>query len=117
MKAWDAEGGKLDRSKLDLAAAWDDGGTGVNALPVAEDPRTTVALHRARYWQERQKYLSLTVVSDGWTLGDALPERAEVEVEGGETWEVPVIRSPVTRAGDPTFQTVPPRATGGTPAA
>lgn len=96
LRAYDAAGKKLDKVKVDVVAPWEDDGEGVHVLPVDEDPLTTVAL--IRYVDETIRRKAgkaaskgrAVVVSDGWILGDAIPEVAEIEVEGGETWSVPV---------------------------
>lgn len=95
LKAYDADGKKLDKAKVKLAAPWEDDGYGVNVLPLDEDPLTTVAVYRHcipgyKGADCRQSATAMAVVSDGWTLGDALPEVAEIEIEDGETWSVPV---------------------------
>lgn len=96
LKAYDAAGKKLDKAKVKLAAPWEDDGEGISVLPVDEDPLTTLGLTRYTGEIVRKKAGKATakartvVVSDGWTLGDALPEVAEIAVEGGETWSVPV---------------------------
>lgn len=92
VKAWDAEGEKLDKAKVRIAPAWEDEGDGVNVLVVDEDPLTSVAVEKL-YWAAgygSSAEDAMVVISEGWTLGDALPELAEVELEGGETWEIPV---------------------------
>lgn len=92
VKAYDADGNRLAKARGELAAPWDDGGEGVGALFLDEDPLTTGALARAcTEWNAydgtcQEMSDGFVVVSDGWTLGDTLPELAEVEWENGETW-------------------------------
>lgn len=92
VKTYDGEGEKLATSKAKLGTAWMDDGTGVNSLATDEDPLTRVAFHRGRasYHKARAAYHSLTVVSEGWTVGDAIPVDAEVELTNGETITIPV---------------------------
>jgi hypothetical protein len=72
----DAEGRKLETTKSTLGLPWLDGGEGVNTLGTDEDPLTTIALLAGG---------GLVVVSEGWTLGDAIPTHAEVALTDGET--------------------------------
>ncbi len=93
-KTVDKQGEKLDSSKVKLAAPWDDGGYGVSALATDEDPLTSVALVGGTSHCEKGKYFGddcskLTVVSDGWTLGDTLPVDASVELDNGDTLVLP----------------------------
>jgi hypothetical protein len=108
VKAYDARGKKLDKTTVKIAAPWDDGGAGVNVLPTDDDPLTTVAFLAAcspgspcwrrvvTGWDLEKNTRALVVVSDGWTLGDALPEVAEMEIEGGDSWTAPANAYPVT---------------------
>jgi hypothetical protein len=95
LTATDATGKKADKSKLDLAAPWRDGAGGAHALPLDEDPLTTAAVtpvcHRWNAYDGtcQEESDGFVVLSDGWTLGDALPAQAAVEIDGGETWTVP----------------------------
>lgn len=77
---WDTEGRKLEKGSARLGLPWLDGGAGVNTLATDEDPLTTIALVGGA---------GLVVVSEGWTLGDAIPTHAEVELTGGETITIP----------------------------
>ncbi len=87
---YDAEGKKEEKVDGTTAAALDDGAEGVPAVAMEDDASLTTALVRLR----RGHYGGVidrdgnVWASHGWTVGDA-PEALEVEVDGGETWEIP----------------------------
>ena len=97
MIAYDARGKKLETAKSKLGASWLDDGEGVNTLATDEDRLTRVAISRKRRDDsdgiEHAGSLSrhdLTVVSEGWTSGDALPVHAGLELANGGTITNPV---------------------------
>lgn len=92
--ARDARGKRLDKEKVDVARPWSDGGAGVNALPVDGDPLTQCALISDELHNGGTR--PFVVVSSGWTIGDDLPELAEVTIDDGESWSVPVHSYQVT---------------------
>ncbi len=92
--SYDAEGKKLESSKVALGVPWLDGGEGINVLGVDEDPLTTVGL-LAHFGSDQfsaghVRTDRLVVNSSGWTLGDSLPVEAEVELTDGDTIVIPV---------------------------
>ncbi len=92
VKAYDAEGEKIESAKAKLGAPWLDDGEGVGTLATDEDPLTRLAFHRGRraYHATRHASHRLTVVSEGWSAGDAVPAEAEVELTNGDTLTIPV---------------------------
>jgi len=75
----DSRGKKLDRDKGLVGLPWRDAGGSISTLAVDEDPLTTLGLTGG----------TLTVLSEGWTMGDSLPTQAEVELSGGQTLTMP----------------------------
>ncbi|MDP2307475.1 MAG: hypothetical protein Q8P18_15720 [Pseudomonadota bacterium] len=93
VKTRGADGETIETTKSKLGAPWIDGGEGVNTLATDEDPLTTVALGKGlvgRWDFDDAAGQDLTVVSEGWTLGEAIPTHAEVELTDGETITIPV---------------------------
>lgn len=92
VKAYDAAGETVASESASLGKAWEDDGEGVNALGTDGDPLTTLALHPPRGNISGGEYATdlLTVVSEGWALGQALPTHAQVKLKHGETLTVPV---------------------------
>lgn len=88
--AYDGSGKKLEKATTHLAEAWDDGASGVNALAIDEDPMTSVAKLSDQVHADGTPMFDLTVVSDGWSVGDALPVSASIELDGGTTISIPV---------------------------
>jgi hypothetical protein len=90
VRTFDADGETIGVDKAALGAPWLDDGEGVNALATDEDPLTSIALHPSRsHLGATQRWHALTVLSEGWTVGDALPTHAEVALTGGETITMP----------------------------
>lgn len=104
--AWDADGRRIDRTRVDVAAAWDDGRTGTSPLPIDNEPLTSVAL-QPRPPAAASRAHALTLVSDGWHAGERLPTHAEVALDRGATWTLPVnsyqrtASTPIAFEGDP----------------
>lgn len=98
-QTYDSAGKKLESAKAKLGTAWSDDGEGVNALATDEDPLTSVALHRRLLKPKKDSvvYTStsdlaapvISVVSEGWAAGSALPTHAQLELDGGSTVIVP----------------------------
>lgn len=108
----DTSGATLDWAVAELVPGWIAEGGTVNALATDEDPLTSLALHGgAKELADILENQYLTVMSDGWDAGDALPTYAEVTVDGGELWEIPVhsyqvaAATPLTFKGDPSAET------------
>ncbi|HNC96614.1 MAG TPA: hypothetical protein PKW90_10850, partial [Myxococcota bacterium] len=78
------EGRRVSQMRQKLRSPWEDGSSGDNALSLDEDPQTGLGFTTVDGvpW--------LTVVSDGWTEGAALPVDAKVELSTGETLVIPV---------------------------
>jgi hypothetical protein len=93
-KARGADGASMN-VKAKLGAPWLDGGAGVHVLAIDEDPLTTVGL------TTRDGASALAVVSEGWTLGDALPTHAEVALTSGDTVTLPA--DSYQRRADPRY--------------
>ncbi len=72
------------RARYKAQPSWLDGASGVSVLSIDEDPLTGLGLTTV------DGLPSLTVYSEGWTLGDALPIDAKVELSTGETFVIPV---------------------------
>lgn len=92
--ARDTDGDTLTHDTALLAPAWDDGGAGVAALATDEDALTSVALVAGNGVKELADILEnqyrVVVSSDGWAADDTLPTYAEVTLDGGTVWTVPV---------------------------
>lgn len=129
VRAADATGGRIDRARARLTPAWADLGGGQSALPIDEDPLTSIALLGC--WcgvdgtlQEassgRSSPAHLVVVSDGWNPAAPLPAQAQLTVDDGSTHTLlPVAfqrtgRFPVDAAdlADPEFRFVVDGAVG-----
>ncbi len=100
LRVEDAAGKKLEQQSLDVAPAWVDEGTGQSAVVFDNASGAVVCVcDRTPNWNAfdaTAQELSALVVSDGWLLGDDLPEVASVALEGGETWELPAQSYQVT---------------------
>ena len=94
VQAYDGQGETLDTAKSALGVPWLDGGNGVNALAIDEDPLTTIALLANPKYQVKQFHFhapsAMVVVSNGWQIGEAIPTHAEVEFTSGEPITIPV---------------------------
>lgn len=92
---YDSKGKKRQSDKSKLGMPWFDSGEGITALAVDEDPLTTVALHRRAYGSGKygleldNAKCEVVVSSAGWSVGDALPVSAQVELTGGDTITIP----------------------------
>ncbi len=104
----DDRGRKLDTLRSKLGAPWADGGAGVNALAVSDDPLTSVALHSWQAYDGTCQEASdgrvqcggvqtfsggvrtaLLVTSEGWSRYGKLPLEASIALDGGDTATVP----------------------------
>ena len=72
------------RLRSSMRAPWLDGGAGISVQSIDEDPLTGVG------FTTRDGVTALTVFSEGWTTGSALPVDAEVELSTGEIFVIPV---------------------------
>lgn len=114
VKAWgqgaDLEPVLVDSAHVQATTSWEDRGSGVNALPVDEDPLTSVAMISDQLNNNGTEGFKLAVVSDGWDPAAVLPTHAEIEVEAGPTVLVAAGSYQVTGAaplavkGDVSFQ-------------
>ncbi len=84
-------GKKLLKEKVTLAAAYDDGGTGVSAVPLDKDALTLVSVSGwsddwgQEPWEWTGTGAIFSIVSGGWSAESALPEVAEVAFDAGDT--------------------------------
>lgn len=94
VKAYDAEGEKIESAKAKLGAPWLDDGEGVGTLATDEDPLTRLAFGRPVRLHNHKAVGDgdhrILVVSEGWSTGDAVPAVAEVELTNGDTLTIPV---------------------------
>lgn len=89
-RSYDRDGTKVEREKVTLGSAWDDGGYGVSTLAI--DPTTSLAITRREGVNGVRVIVqsALVVASTGWTVGATMPASASVELTGGETLSIPV---------------------------
>ena len=87
-KAWDVDGNQVDSARIDVAAAWADGGVGAAALVLDEDPWTWMGLVSLDVGEALAPY-GFAILSSGWTFDDDYPVDVSIAVDGGDTWIVP----------------------------
>ncbi len=81
---------KVETAKVELALPFGDGDGGVSAVPAEDDPLTVIALSNGPFVKRVDKSTPvLSVVSDGWSLDDALPTHAELALDDGHTITIP----------------------------
>lgn len=94
VKLYDAEGEKLETATAKLGAPWLDDGEGVGSLATDEDPLTRVGLtpryDRCGWSRYCRSAWTMTVVSEGWSLGEEIPVEAELSLTDGEAITIPV---------------------------
>ena len=106
-KVYGADGKKLDSEKVDAVLPWGDEGVGQTAQALDEDPWTWISFGALDVGEDFAQR-GFTVLSEGWTLDDDYPVDASIELDGGETWELPAhsyqttVRLPLSFTEDPT---------------
>lgn len=88
LRVEDAAGDALANTRTAVGAPWDDGAEGVGAVPMDDDPLTTVGLLRGAEGSRVRKARQLTVISEGWDADDA-PKYADVDLSDGTSVTVP----------------------------
>lgn len=90
IRSYDSDGHLVEDTRTSVGLPWDDGADGVNVIPLEDgDAHTRMGFLYGTEGTRVRGVRSLAVVSDGWSIDEALPTHANVELDDGTTISIP----------------------------